>query len=655
MRDAADLDFLSLQEALAGRYSLQRELGRGGMGIVYLAREVRLDRPVALKLLPPQYAAQPALRERFLREARTAARLSHPNIVPIHAVDEVGDFVFIVMAYIEGQTLEQRMRERGPVPAKETARILREVAWALAYAHAQGVVHRDVKPGNILLEAGSGRALVSDFGIAHVSDGAVLTGSNDIMGTAEYMSPEQASGEVIDGRSDIYALGVVGFQMLSGQLPIEGPTVAATLAKQITQAAAPLATVAPELPGNLTEAIDRCLAKNPAARFEDGEQLAEVIGRALEQRRDIPLPLRMFIERVQHAARGLVGLCVMSTFSLTFLGIFGLGLLEAPPGMAALQAIMAALFGSTAAGILLKMVRGLLRSGYDHDQLLRALRSELEDRRDALGTDPQHRSFLDRVMYALGIGGFAINIAVILILFFGSYFPAFETVVGPIWVLGTFGLVGGGLWTATRKVLSERVTGDRALKFWDSRIGRALFKVAGLKLDRSQGGGDAYRPTELAISMAADRLFEQLPAPLQQSLAELPAVVRSLESHAESIRARMAELDGIMRDVGANERGRLASVQNIAQQRQSLAADMHAARTAAEERLAEVVAALETIRLQLLRMHAGVGSVERMTADLSAARDIAQNAEHLVEGGKQVDDVLGIVRPRARGDTPVPV
>src|SRR4051812_25597995 len=141
--------FLAFQEAVAGRYSLERELGRGGMGVVYLAREVRLDRPVAIKLLPPELAAHANLRDRFTREARTAARLSHPYIVPIHAVDEIGGFVFYVMAYVDGETLGQRVQHRGALPAQEVTRILREVAWALAYAHAQGVVHRDIKPANI--------------------------------------------------------------------------------------------------------------------------------------------------------------------------------------------------------------------------------------------------------------------------------------------------------------------------------------------------------------------------------------------------------------------------------------------------------------------------------------------------------------------------
>ena len=171
MVEQVDRLFLDFQSALAGRYSLERELGRGGMGVVYLAREVRLDRPVAIKLLPPFQARDGALRERFLREARTAAKLSHPNIIPIFTVDEAGEFVFFAMAFVEGETLTQRVRERGPLPPAEAGRVLREVAWALAYAHSQGVVHRDVKPDNIILETATSRALVADFGIAGLVKG----------------------------------------------------------------------------------------------------------------------------------------------------------------------------------------------------------------------------------------------------------------------------------------------------------------------------------------------------------------------------------------------------------------------------------------------------------------------------------------------------
>src|SRR6185369_9958197 len=184
--DTPDSLFLSFQLALAGRYSIDRELGRGGMGVVYLAREVHLDRLVAIKLLPPEKAGLPTLRDRFLREARLAAKLSHPHIIPIHSVDQIDGFVFYVMAFVDGETLAHRVRTRGPLSASEGARVLREVAWALAYAHAQGLVHRDVKPDNILLEASSGRVLVADFGIAAA---AGFTGPDGISGTPEFMSP----------------------------------------------------------------------------------------------------------------------------------------------------------------------------------------------------------------------------------------------------------------------------------------------------------------------------------------------------------------------------------------------------------------------------------------------------------------------------------
>src|SRR5690349_2950451 len=209
-------DFLALQSALAGEYSLQRELGRGGMGVVYLARDVQLDRDVAIKVLPSHLARTAESRGRFIREARTAAGLSHPHIVPIHRVGEVDGFVFFVMSYVPGETLGDRLRARGPLPPADATRIMREVAWALAYAHGRGIIHRDIKPDNILLEAGTDRALVTDFGIAHGgASAAEATEPGKIMGTAHFMSPEQAASAPIDGRSDVYSLGVVGYLALS--------------------------------------------------------------------------------------------------------------------------------------------------------------------------------------------------------------------------------------------------------------------------------------------------------------------------------------------------------------------------------------------------------------------------------------------------------
>jgi len=185
-------EFLSLQEVVAGRYSLEHELGRGGMGIVFLARDVALDRLVAIKLLPPALSTNPDLRERFLQEARTAAKLSHPYIVPIHSVEEHGDLVFFVMAFVDGESLGERVRRRGPLPIDEATRIIQEISWAVAYSHQHRIIHRDIKPDNILIDKATGRAVVTDFGIARVADSATATATGMVLGTIRYMSPEQA-------------------------------------------------------------------------------------------------------------------------------------------------------------------------------------------------------------------------------------------------------------------------------------------------------------------------------------------------------------------------------------------------------------------------------------------------------------------------------
>ncbi len=645
MRDAPDTAFLDFQAALAGRYSLQRELGRGGMGIVYLAQEVRLDRPVALKLLPPEMAAQGALRERFMREARTAAKLSQPNIVPIYAVEDVDDFVFFSMMYVEGQTLGQRVRERGPLPPHEAARILREVAWALAYAHGQGVVHRDVKPDNILIEEGSGRALVTDFGIAHVSDVDGLTTIGDMLGTAEFMSPEQASGEEVDERSDLYSLGVVGHFMLSGQLPFEGGTAAATLAKHLTQPAPELASVAPTVPRTLSSAIDRCLLKEPGARFGGGEELAAELGRVLEAKRDVPAPIRLFMEQTRE-----------STTQITAAWVGGLIFMIAPAAwfltdnMPPTLVIVAYMFFWAAMVavppfLLSKMARRVLAAGYGYEDVVLALSADVERAREQVAEQHGEQSELYRWANRVMKGGLGVG-ALSTLALFGPYVG--DTVAAiEIFGMLTGSLVGGaaGIFVATTHQLRGAIPGQRWLKLWKSKIGKALFRVAAARLEPAALPDTTFRPTEMAIGMAADRLYEELPADVRAQFGELPGVVEALEGDAERMRARVKELDRVLADVEGEEAlarsGRAAADPHVGDKRASLAEDVRATRDAAEQRLSEAVAALETIRLGLLRMHAGAGSVESLTADLSSARNLSDHIQRALDGRDAVEELLG--------------
>jgi serine/threonine-protein kinase len=293
------MDLSQLRAKLGDRYDIERELGRGGMGAVYLARDRRLNRPVALKVLPSEMADNAALRDRFLRETRTAASFSHPNIVPVYSIEEGEGVLAYAMAFVEGESLADRVKRAGPLTVRETVKLLQDAGYALAYAHGRGVVHRDIKPDNIMLERASGRAMVMDFGISRGITAApagatqALTRVGEVVGTPEYMSPEQATGDHVDGRSDLYSLGLTAFFALTGRPAITGDTTGKVLARQITEQVAPIQALRPDVPAALAAAIDRCVMKDPAERFQTGEELVETLDASKLSGPEIPLSIRL--------------------------------------------------------------------------------------------------------------------------------------------------------------------------------------------------------------------------------------------------------------------------------------------------------------------------------------------------------------------------
>lgn len=276
-----DDDTRPFAEAVSGQFAIKRLIGRGGMGMVFLARDRRLDRLVAIKTLPPSLANDRDVRERFLRETRTAGSLSHANIVPIHGADEIGGFVFFVMSYVDGDSLAAHTRDKGKLPAPAVGRYLRDVAAALSHAHQRSIVHRDIKAENILIDRVTDRALVTDFGIARVAESTPLTVTGQVLGTVHYVSPEQVSGEFVDARSDIYSLGVVGFLALTGRFPFNADVASAVLVQHVTRTAPPVASVNRNVPAALASIIDRCLMKDPAHRYGSADELSAALESAM--------------------------------------------------------------------------------------------------------------------------------------------------------------------------------------------------------------------------------------------------------------------------------------------------------------------------------------------------------------------------------------
>jgi hypothetical protein len=526
MPTGVSAEFLALQQVLAGRYSIERELGRGGMGIVLLARDVALDRLVAIKLLPPHLAASAESRDRFLREARTAAGLSHPNIVPIHAVEQAGALVFFVMGFVDGETLRERVEASGPLSPRLAMKIMQEVAWALAYAHQRGVIHRDIKPDNIMIERGTERALVTDFGIA-VGGRAGSGRDGEVVGTARYMSPEQALGEPVDARSDLYSLAATLFFALTGRPPFEAANLPAILTQQVSRPAPRLAARRPEVPARLAEVVDKCLQKEPALRVQTGDEVARIAGEIRGRDLRAPPLVRAFIRNAQVSTMALLASFIGgSTFSTGPRGTsFSLG--------------GAGLIGTILVVQLVLVARRLLREGYAFEDIRAALLAEAQIQAEEAEVAHQRR------------------------------------------------------WTRRLNELWHRL--------WAGKWGRRFFRVAGIGVTpparRAMVSAD---PTELVLGRSVLAAYGTLPEAEREQVRDVPAVAERLEKEAEALRSR----------------GRTG------------------------ERLAETVAALENLRLALIKLRAGTGTVGDLTTWLERAREIGEYVDRRVAAEGEVKALL---------------
>src|SRR6476661_1905372 len=600
----SDSLFLAFQLALAGRYSIVRELGRGGMGVVYLAHEVHLDRLVAIKLLPPEKAERPQLREHFLREARLAARLSHPHIIAIHAVDDVAGFVFYVMSYIEGETLAERVRTRGPVSASDGVRMLREVAWALGY----------------------------DFGIAAVAGDVDGDG---VRGTPEFMSPEQALGKDIDARSDLYGLGATAFYAFAGRPPFVGTDATEVLTRQVTEQPAPLGSLGLAVPRKLASLVDQCLAKEPDNRPASADALAEQLGSAIEQRRALPVALRAFVRRSGRMDGG-------GTL------IYSAGLLISSIGISAAVDVRAG-YASFAAGVALAPLafavlaaRRLLRLGFAHADLGPAFRTELENAREERAVDRKGGRFFERVLGGITRVALSFGVVSMPIIAIGAAFGSTARVAlsaVPAMAMSLF--IGALAGTGYLALVQARRDIDTEFwgRVWMGRFGRFAFSLA-RRLHGSQPVTSAmtHRATELSLSLAAEQLYERLPKAARQALGDLPSVLERLQRSAQLLRTRHEELTLAIE--GQHRSDSPVDVEMLREERDVV-----------HDKLTAAVSALETVRLNLLRLHAGSAAVEGLTTHIGIAQEVSDEIERMVAARTEIDASLRF--PRRLEPTPV--
>ena len=628
-----------MANAVTPAYDLQDEIGRGGSGIVYRAIDRRLKRTVALKILPPDLAFRSDIRERLLREAETAARLSHPNIVPIFSVDERDGLAWFVMALVEGPSVGDRVRTSGAFPFADVKRVMREVADALAYAHVRGVVHRDIKPDNILLESQTGRALVTDFGIARATTEGEsrLTATGTAIGTPSYMSPEQCAGErELDGRSDLYSLGAVAYYMLAGQPPFDGPSTPVIMMKQVTEKPSPVSRYRHDVPRDLETIVMKLLEKDPNDRFTDGSDLiAALDGGAF----DTATRQSMRMPTLEEGIHNVVGSLIKPHIPpfITPVKPFGMpSMFEPVPGFAARMEARAARHRA-------RMER--------HD--------EKERRKEAKPLPDRIRSFRRHLVSYLGTTTFLFGINAVTAgpdPFWWAIFPALGMMMGLV-------NEGGALWAAGARI--KDVFGNSSLAHSTQAPALVAAQPSGPpQIDRDaemiaevlagprgdvakQAVSDRKAIKDLIARMPrADR--EMLPdvegtsEALYQRIAELGRALHRLDSEIKS--DQLAELDG---RIAQSENGQVSAEQErrvrlLKRQRETLSGLLES-RDKLSEQYESAGLLLQNLKLDLIRMRSsglqsGISNVNSATQE---ARALSKEISYVLAAAAELRDIDG--------------
>lgn len=624
----SDPTFAQLQDALAGVLSIERELGRGGMGTVYLARDVSLDRPCALKVLHPELAHDPEQRARFLREARTGARLSHPHIVPIYDVGESGDHVWFVMGLVDGEALRHRVARQGGLPAVDVERMLREIGWALANAHARGILHRDVTLDNILIERRSGNAMLADFGIAATIDGG---DAGPLIGTAAYLAPDLIRGDPPSPGTDLYALGIVGWASLTGFLPFDDDDPTAVLLRHLHDDIPNLERAAAATPSRLRHAIEALLVRDPAERPATAEawlERLEAPTRAIQLAEPLERWLDSRLTAAPYYALAFTLLAMATTFSLRIASeslVFGvLGVTLVAGATVLLMPLL------VQAGIALHAVRRAARSGFGIEDMRIALDRRLVAQRRIGPVPPSTVGWVIRhggtvaglaAVTALGLAELAGSLPWSLrFILWDVGFPVLRWGLMLFWVSRGIGfLVPGHVRPPTdlRSRLRER--------FWHSRAGGWLFRAMRLGLPRTViAERTLHRPTELMLDLQIEELWSALPDETRRGFDDLPMVARGLRRRIRELRTLISRLDDVGSDAGHEAR---------------------AVRARLEDRRTVATAALERLRLLVTRLGGVAGAPGELTRDLREAR--AVEGDILIELGahRGIRRLLGSGRP----------